>query len=324
MTETIINPPSLLTTDASMTDADISAINRMNMKKNKTYNMLTVKNRRHFGRPAASLTQLDDPVLQGQLPKGWKRSVLNVARAGEEETSRMILGWLNDNSNANHDACILFDSVHIKGDDDIRVDRETGLLDNGDTDHLLACGHNLLLIDSKYWRGGYKNKKDPIQADGNRPIHNSVYWVDYKGQVLRFGKEFKGGKVHMANAIRLWKNYINENTSSIDSNTINSSIANIDMQAPVKIEGMIHIVNDNTEVSRTNPAAVRNNKHVYYKQGWQLVAKDELLTFLNAWFDSIPVNQRFISTDMVTLIATQCCVPYDRRAGLIKTDLLKK
>lgn len=272
---------------------------KMNIKSDAVYNMLAMKSRTHFGRPAASLTQLDDPVLHGQLPKGWKRQVLEVAREGEEETSSMILDWMTDKP-----YILLFDSVHIKGDE-TTIDKETGLLDNGDTDHVLTCGNNVLIIDSKRWKGGWKAKNDPILPDGNRPIRNSVYWVDYKGQVLRFGKEFPGGKVHMGAAIRLWKNYLHTN----DGN--------------VHIEGMIHIVTDHTEVSRDRGVAIRNNNAVYRKQGWKLVEKDMLTPALDEWLAGIDNTDRFISTDLTTLIATQCCTPYDRRKGLINTDLLQ-
>lgn len=284
-------------------------------KADAAYKML-LHGRRHYGRPAASLTQLDNPVLHGKLPKGWKRAVLDKARQGEETTSAMLLSWMQDKPDV-----VLFDSIHIKnGETD--VDMETGLLDdNGDTDHIIICGTHVLIIDSKAWKGGWKKKSDPInKKTGNRPLHDSVYWINWKGHVVRFNKDFPGGKVHMGSAIRLWKSYLH----TLDGN--------------VNIEGMIHIVNDKVIVSSSElglekarqdanyakyaELSIAQANKVYHRQGWRLVEKRMFLKSLDAWYQNIKQSDRFISTDLVALIATQCCKPYDPSRGLINKSLL--
>lgn len=260
------------------------------MKSDKVYMMLT-NGRRHFGRPAASLTELNDPKLHGQLPKGWNRNVIDKARIGEETTSAMLLNWITDKPSV-----ILFDSIHIKGEE-TTVDKNTGLIENGDTDHVITCGTHVLIIDSKAWRGSFKDKKT-----GKRVSY--VYWNDWHGKVVRFGKDFPGGKVHMKNALYLWNQYLN----TPDGN--------------VNINGLIHIVKDDAIISNTELGRKQNN-YIWNHQKWRLVNKTHFIDTLNKWYESIPDNDKFISTDLTTLISTQCCKPYDPRRGLINMSLLE-
>lgn len=261
------------------------------LKSDKVYAMLASKGRRHFGRPAASLTELDNPKLHGQLPKGWNRSVLDKARIGEETTSAMLLEWMKGKPSV-----VLFDSIHIK-DEETTVDRETGLIENGDTDHVIICGTHVLIIDSKAWRGSFKDRKT-----GERVPY--VYWNDWTGKVVRFGKDFPGGKVHMRNALHLWRQYLHTADGDVD------------------IEGIIHIVKDDAEISRTELGR-KQNEHVWKRQRWRLVEKKRFIEALDAWYAGIPDGERFISTDLATLVSTQCCKPYDPRKGLINTALLQ-
>lgn len=242
--------------------------------------------RRHFGRPGASLTQLDDPKWQGKLPEGWKRDVLDKALEGEETTSAMILDWMKDKP-----GIVLIDSVHIRGAGKEEIDPDTGLIEAGDTDHIIVMGSHLLIIDSKRWRGGKDDKTvNYIQADD--------------GSVQRFGKPFPGGNVHISAAIHMWFDYIE------------------DAGAGKTILGMIHIVNDNVKVIR-----YRNWYSVRDKQYWLLVEKSRFIEELDAWYTGIrvgPEERKTISSDIVAQIAVCCCKPYDRMAEIINTKPLEK
>lgn len=241
--------------------------------------------RRHFGRPGASLTQLDDPKWQGKLPEGWKRDVLDKALEGEETTSAMILDWMKDKP-----GIVLIDSVHIRGAGKEEVDPDTGLIEAGDTDHIIVMGSHLLIIDSKRWRGGKGDKiVNYIQADD--------------GSVQRFGKAFPGGNVHISAAIHMWFDYLE------------------DAGAGKTILGMIHIVNDNVKVIR-----YRNWYSVRDKQYWLLVEKSRFIEELDAWYTGIrvsPEERKTISSDIVAQIAVCCCKPYDRMAEIINTKPLE-
>lgn len=268
----------------------------LNDKKIEKIKQMIASGRRHFGRPAASLTQLQNPSLQGQLPPGWNRKVVDIAKRGEEETSLIIQEWLKI-----HDSALLFDSIHIKGDDDIKVDKETGLLDNGDTDHIILCGNHVLIVDSKVWKGGWKKKSDQINPDTlTKKVYNSVYWLNYQGHVLRFGKEFPGGKVHMGNAIRLWSKYLTDDCQMM---------------------GVINIINDNVEIS-ANPINMKVSARIFHSQKWKLTCKREFNQTLDSWFNNIPAHERYIDPVLAAMIAVQCCKPYNP-TSFIKTSLIK-
>lgn len=245
------------------------------------------KGRRHFGRPAASLTQLDDPIRQGKMPKGWKHDVVDIAKSGEEETSTMIMEWMKDKPNA-----VLFDSVHIKGAGKEEIDEETGLPEEGDTDHILLIGNHIFIIDSKKWKGGKDEE------------HTIIYSQNDTGMVQRYGKPFPGGNVHIESALHMWFNYLK--TSPSESKTL---------------FGIIHIVNDNIKVAR-----FKNWYETRSKRFWYLVEKPRFIELLDERYDNA-INERergFISTDLATQIAVCCCKPYDRRAHVINMNPLKK
>lgn len=243
------------------------------------------KGRRHFGTAAASLTQLDDVKLKGQLPKGWKRTVMLVAQDGELTTSNTIQYWLQT-----HDNTLLFDSIHIHGAGETRVDQETGLVDNGDTDHVVLCGNHVLLVDSKAWKGG-------------RRATDAVYWLSAKGEVLRFGKSFAGGKVHMGSAIRLWGKYFKQK-----------------MRQNIAVEGLISMTNRHATVS-DSPINSKMSNIVYYKQHWRLTTNKNLPAMLTAWYENIPEQERYIDPNIALLIASQCCKPYRSEVKQILQNL---
>lgn len=266
------------------------AITNVGPDKGRIVEQALKKGRRHFGRPGASLTQLDDPKWKGKLPEGWDRGVLSKALEGEETTSAMILSWMRDKP-----AVVLIDSVHIKGAGKEELDPDTGLIESGDTDHILIVGHHIFVIDSKRWRGGKTDDKpvNYIQADD--------------GSVQRFGRDFPGGHVHISAAIHMWFDYL----QTWDNNKT--------------ILGMVHIVNDNVKVLRyKNWYTVRN------KQYWILVEKDRLIEELDAWYSGTgggggvsDEERRTVSTDLVSQVAICCCRPYNRMDAIINTKPLQ-
>lgn len=141
--------------------------------------------RRTFGSSGASLThQIHNPKFN---EKGIDASLAKVGLSGEHTTSKMLRNWIKDKPNV-----VLVDSIHVRGygDKEEVVDEETGVIEGGDTDHILIAGDFIILIDSKNW----KNKKK--------------YSVNKSGEVLRTNKPFPGGKVKMKQANYLWKAYL--------------------------------------------------------------------------------------------------------------------
>lgn len=163
--------------------------------------------KRHFGVAGASLTWMNSPKLKDKLPEGWKAEVLEEATKAEQSTSQILRDWIKDKPNA-----VLIDSVHIAGVGKEKIDEETGLVDGGDTDHVLIIGDNVYIIDTKNWR-----KK-------------ATYTVGDNGQVMRNNNTFPGGKVHIDNALHMWLNYIESEDC--------------------ELSGMIFINNDDEETTR--------------------------------------------------------------------------
>lgn len=148
--------------------------------------------KRHYGMPAATLTHLKDPKMKGKLPEGWKPEVLETAIKAEQRTSDQLQHWMEE-----HPQAVLIDSLHIPGKEDDKneadvVDPDTGLVDEGDTDHILILGSNVWLIDTKAWKG------------------KATYKVTPEGEVTRNNRSFPGGKVHMNQAGHMWLDYFTD------------------------------------------------------------------------------------------------------------------
>lgn len=161
------------------------------------------KGRRYFGSSAASLThQIDNPIYRDT---DFDRKIANIGLEGERKTTLKLKEWMKDKPNV-----VLIDSIHIKGMGKEEIDEE-GVMDAGDTDHLLIIGNHLIIIDSKAWK-------------------KSTYKVLETGQILRSNKPFPGGNVKITNAIYLWKNYLKD--------------------YPISAEGIIIITNEEAFVTR--------------------------------------------------------------------------
>lgn len=147
------------------------------------------KGRRYFGSSGASLTQQAfNPAWDD---KGIDKTLAKIGLEGERDTTTVLKRWMKDKPGA-----VLADSVHIKGfGKDERVDEETGMIEGGDTDHVIIIGSEVILIDTKRW----KSKKN--------------YSVGDNGEALRTNKSFPGGNLHMRQALHLWLNYLDEDAS---------------------------------------------------------------------------------------------------------------
>lgn len=153
----------------------------------KVAEMLT-KGRRYFGSSGASLThQAFNPEYAS---KGIDPTLAKIGLEGERDTTTLLKKWIQDKPNA-----VLVDSVHIRGWGKEEVDEETGVIDGGDTDHVLIIGSEIILIDTKRW----KSKRN--------------YSVGDNGEALRSNKPFPGGNLHMKQAIYMWLNFLDGDAS---------------------------------------------------------------------------------------------------------------
>lgn len=146
------------------------------------------KGRRYFGSSGASLTQ--QAFNPAWADKGINPTLAKIGLEGERDTTTVLKRWMKDKPGA-----VLVDSVHIKGFGKEELDEETGMIEGGDTDHVIIIGSEVILIDTKRW----KSKKN--------------YSVGDKGEALRMNKPFPGGNLHMRQALHLWLNYLDEDAS---------------------------------------------------------------------------------------------------------------
>lgn len=155
------------------------------------------KGRRYFGSSGAGLTQQAFNPIYAE--KGINPDLAKIGLEGERETTLFLKKWVKDKPGA-----VLVDSVHVRGVGDEQVNEETGMIEGGDTDHVIIIGSEVILIDTKRWKG----KKN--------------YSVGDKGEALRMGKAFPGGNLHMRQAIHIWLNYLDEDASITGIVCINS------------------------------------------------------------------------------------------------------
>lgn len=146
------------------------------------------KGRRYFGSSGASLSQ--QCFNPAWADKGVNATLAKIGLDGERDTTVVLKRWIKDKPGA-----VLVDSVHIKGYGKEEIDEETGMIEGGDTDHVIIIGSEVILIDTKRW----KSKKN--------------YSVGDKGEALRTGKAFPGGNLHMRQALHLWLEYLDEDAS---------------------------------------------------------------------------------------------------------------
>ena len=153
--------------------------------------------RRYFGSSGASLShQAFNPEY---VNKGIKPELAKIGLEGERDTTTLLKRWIKDKPGA-----VLVDSVHIRGWGKEEVDEETGMIEGGDTDHIILIGSEVILVDTKRW----KSKRN--------------YSVGDNGEALRTNKPFPGGNLHMTQAIHMWLDYLHEDASITGIVCINS------------------------------------------------------------------------------------------------------
>lgn len=148
--------------------------------------------RRYFGSSGASLThQISNPIYED---KGIDPTLAKIGLDGEHKTTKMLREWIKDKPNA-----VLVDSVHVKGYGEEELDEETGLIEGGDTDHVMIIGDMIIIIDSKNWKGRRR------------------YSIDNNGNVKRGTGTFAGGKLNTVRARHLWYSYLRELGTSVSA-----------------------------------------------------------------------------------------------------------
>lgn len=158
---------------------------------------MLIGGRRYFGSSGAGLSQ--QAFNPAYAEKGINSDLAKIGLEGERETTLFLKKWLKDKPGA-----VLVDSVHVKGVGEEQVNEETGMIEGGDTDHVILIGSEVILIDTKRWKG----KKN--------------YSVGDNGEALRMGKAFPGGNLHMRQALHIWLNYLDEEASVTGIVCINS------------------------------------------------------------------------------------------------------
>lgn len=149
-----------------------------------------LERRRYFGRAAASLeNQLKDPkyIKLGPSPK-----LVNIGITGEKKTSLILREWVN-----RHPDAVLIDSISLplnKKEYELEdeLDEEAGVVETGDTDHLIIIGNTLIIIDSKNWK-----------AKAN-------YNVEEDLSITRSKKHFFGSRPKARQMKHLWKKYFED------------------------------------------------------------------------------------------------------------------
>lgn len=144
------------------------------------------KDRRYFGSSGAAMShQASNPDF---AEKGVKSTQALDYLEAEREITKLLKDWIKDKPGA-----VLIDSVSVPDwDEESKVDEETGIIDDGNTDHVVIIGSEVLLIDTRRW----KKKKN--------------YGVGDDGQALMTNKSFAGGEVTMKKSILNWLDYLDE------------------------------------------------------------------------------------------------------------------
>lgn len=260
---------------------NVKASRNTNLKQAEIIETALKEGKRHFGVSAASLTWMNGPRMKKNLPEDWDPKVLETALEGERRTTDFLLDWMKDKP-----ACVLVDSVHIPGHGEEKIDEDTGLLEGGDTDHVLLIGSHVVIIDTKAWK---KKARYNVKDDHT---------------VLRNGKEFPGGHVRINAAIHMWFDYVDDDEA--------------------EMTGAIFIDNGDEKNKKTGEwttSVFRNGP--WWSNLWFLIEPSRMKEWLDeryeewaGWDDESKTAENieevsFINTSMVTQIAVTCVKPFD-------------
>lgn len=142
------------------------------------------KGKRYFGSSGASLTYQASSTYKNAELEEFSTKAVQIGLDGERKTSAILKKWIEDKP-----AAVLIDSIHLEGKgEEEEIIIEDGVVQGGDTDHIICFGNTVMMIDSKGWspKKGYK--------------------VTENGEVYRSNKPFPGGRVNITKASYLWKN----------------------------------------------------------------------------------------------------------------------
>lgn len=241
--------------------------------------------KRHFGVSGASLTWLSSPELRKNLPDGWNPAVVPDALKAEQHTTRILSEWAADKPNV-----VLLDSLHIPGKGmEQTVDEETGLVDGGDTDHIMVCGRHVLIIDTKNWK---------VKAS---------YLVKDSQNIIRNNRAFSGGRVHMTQACHMWFDYVDSND--------------------MLLNGVIMIDNGDKPDPKTGDwqtSVFRNAQ--WWKNLWFLLEPSRIIEWFDEQYEKWNTSKTgetdtsltdFIDVGLVTQLAVTCVKPYSLRDSVL-------
>lgn len=138
----------------------------------------------------------------------------------------------------------------------------------GDTDHVLIYGGLIIVIDSKRWKASRK------------------YSVTAGGAVLRGTVPFPSGKVHIGNALHVWRKKFPK----------------------YKVQGIVTIAQEKIFVSRDKN---------WYKAPFRLVENEKLEDFLRETFTKNPPKARTSGKTLIDL-GLLLVKARDKREGLIR------
>jgi len=269
------------------------ATNNNNLKQAQIIEKALREGKRHFGVSAASLSWMNGPDMKKNLPEDWDPKVLTTALDAERDTTAKILKWMKDKPGV-----VLLDSLHIPGHGEEKIDEETGLLEGGDTDHILVIGSHIIIIDTKCWK---KKARYSVKDDHT---------------VIRNGKEFPGGHVRINAAIHMWFDYVDSDEA--------------------EMTGAIMIENGDEKDKKTgewSTSVFRGGS--WWANLWFLLEPARTMQWLDeryaewaGWDDSSNEAEdidavSFIDPSLITQLAVTCVRPFDRRAGLINAAALR-
>lgn len=237
----------------------------------KIYEIIKNKDRRYFGSSGASLTQQAyNPDLRQE---GLDPKMAEIGLQGERDTTKFLRHWIKDKPSA-----VLIDSVHIRGWGKEEVDPETGIIEGGDTDHVLIIGNEVLLIDTKRWKGG---------RDADRMMW---YQVSEEGYVTRNKRPFPGCNVQAGRARYMWSDFLHDRDENGNRTVVSA---------------LIYLNSDFARVIR-GPA--------WYKVPYRLLEKeqDRFEKFLNEKYEKMTeYDKSHINSTLVSQAVVNAVKPYD-------------
>lgn len=265
---------------------------------------------RTFGTPAASLHN----ALEFPPPRWDKQKKLGKVKAGikgEELTAQALAKWADDKPDVvichsvsiprkeGDDVETEMEVVALDGEDDDDLneeresltseDKELGLVDSPDTDHVLVIGSNVWIIDSKMWSAG---------VDLNDPKATYQFRYPPKGKKPNYAVVAGGGYpryLRMKQAIHLWKKYLGgekrahvEGIVNIHAKEVKNPEREKNPDAPEMIPGTLTFLR--------------------LKQWWTAPFKptdnDRFIELLDKWYKAIRDDQKgYIDVGLVTLVA---------------------